>query len=118
MSTQLHPLVLRRAAQLVGVTLPGTLRKSGSEMSRLDLIENGSLIVRDGLIDWLGPDSDLPPLPADAQTIDAAGRVILPGFVDSHTHLIFAGSREDELELRLQGISYQEISARGGGGCF
>ncbi len=111
----MHPLVLRHAAQLVGVTPPGTLRKSGSEMARLDLIENGSLILRDGRIDWLGPDSDLPSLPADVQVLDATGKVILPGFVDSHTHLIFAGSREDELELRLQGLSYQEISARGGG---
>ncbi len=108
-------LVLRHASQLVGRTPPDSLRKSGSEMARLDLIEDGSLILRDGRIDWLGRDTDLPPIPADAQVIDATGQVILPGLVDSHTHLIFAGSREDELEMRLQGASYQEISARGGG---
>lgn len=108
-------LVLRRAAQLVGLTPPGMLRKSGSDQARLDLLEDASLIIRDGRIDWLGADADLPPLPKDAQTLDATGQIILPGLVDSHTHLIFAGTREDELEQRLKGATYQEISAKGGG---
>lgn len=108
-------LVIRRASQLVGITPAENLSKSGSDMARLDLIENGSLVLRDGRIDWIGPDSHLPALPDGAKTIEATGHVILPGLVDSHTHLIFAGSREDELEMRLRGDSYQEISARGGG---
>lgn len=68
-----------------------------------------------GRIAWLGPSADLPPLPPDAEVIDATGKVVLPGFVDSHTHLIFAGTREDEFEQRLLGRSYQEIAERGGG---
>jgi len=107
--------VLRHAAQLVGVTPPGESRKRGSAMGEVGIVEDGALVLRDGVIAWLGPTADLPPTPADAEVIDLAGKVVLPGFVDSHTHLIFAGSREDELELRLQGLSYQEISARGGG---
>src|SRR5260370_42437866 len=104
--------VLRHAAQLVGVTLPNLLRKAGPEMKTLGIIEDGALVIRGGRIDWLGHDNDLPRLPSDAITIDAGGQTVLPGFVDSHTHLIFAGSREDELEQRLQGLSYQEISTR------
>lgn len=79
------------------------------------LVTNGSLVVKDDRIDWIGPATDLPVLPSDAEIIDATGKVVLPGFVDSHTHLIFAGSRENEFEQRLQGRTYQEIAAQGGG---
>jgi imidazolonepropionase len=79
------------------------------------LIEYGAVLIEDGHIAWLGPMADMPRLPADAEVIDASGKVVLPGFVDSHTHLVFAGSREDEFEQRLRGLSYQEIAARGGG---
>jgi imidazolonepropionase len=84
-------------------------------MGGLAIIENGAVLVRGDRIDWLGPSAELPPLPPDAEVIDATGKTILPGFVDSHTHLIFAGTREGEFEQRLQGLTYQEISARGGG---
>jgi imidazolonepropionase len=107
--------LIRGAAQLVGVTEPGLLRKSGAGMRELGVIENGSLILRDGRIDWLGPDAELPPVSADAVTLDVSGQIVIPGLVDSHTHLIFSGKRSNELELRLEGLSYQEISARGGG---
>ncbi len=112
--------VIRRAAQLVGVTEPALLRKAGDSMQKLGIVENGSLIVRAGRIDWIGPDAELPAPVADVPgspvvTIDADGQIVIPGLVDSHTHLIFAGERSEELEQRLQGLSYQEISARGGG---
>jgi imidazolonepropionase len=107
-------LILRNAAQLV-LGARGERLKRGHEMRDLPLLVGGSVIVRDGRIDWVGPDGQLPPVSEPAEIIDAGGRTVLPGFVDSHTHLIFAGTREDEFEQRLQGRTYQEISASGGG---
>src|SRR5262245_58709218 len=101
-------LIIRNAAQLVCVSTRGLPLLRGAEIARLDIIANGAVLIRDGQIDWIGQSSVLPELPADTQVIDAAGQVVIPGLVDSHTHLIFAGSREDEFEQRLQGKSYQE----------
>ena len=84
-------------------------------MRHLAVIWDGAVLTRDGRIDWVGPAKDLPSIPADAEIIDTTGKTVLPGFIDSHTHLVFAGSREDEFEQRLQGKSYQEIAAQGGG---
>jgi imidazolonepropionase len=108
-------LVLRNTAQLVGVAQRGERVKRGPRLRNLEIIQDGAVIVRNGQIDWLGTATSLPPQPHDVDIIDAAGKTVLPGFVDSHTHLIFAGSREDEFEQRLQGRSYQEIASRGGG---
>src|SRR5262245_22851584 len=108
-------LVIRNAAQLVRVSGDGDLVKRGAAMRNLVIIEDGALIAQDDRITWVGPTAELPPAPAGAEIIDATGTVVLPGFVDSHTHLIFAGWREDEFEQRLQGRSYQEIAERGGG---
>jgi imidazolonepropionase len=107
--------LIHHAAQLVGVTSPGEHCKRGSAMRSPGIIANGSLVIRDDVIEWLSPSDELPSLgPVDSQ-IDATGKVVLPGFIDSHTHLIFAGERADEFEQRLQGLTYQEITARGGG---
>jgi imidazolonepropionase len=110
-----EPLLIRDAAQVVCVARHGERVKRGPLMRDVAVIENGSVLVRDGRIAWIGPSSSLPDLPPDTQTLDAKGKVVLPGFVDSHTHLIFAGSRADEFEARLQGLSYQAIAAQGGG---
>lgn len=106
-------LVIRNAAQIV--TPQGRSARRGADMRQLHVIEHGSIVIRDGLIDWIGPSAELPDLPADVEALDASGKTILPGFVDSHTHLVFAGTREAEFEQRLQGMTYQEIAARGGG---
>jgi imidazolonepropionase len=106
--------VLHHAAQLVGVAAPGDLRKRGPALRDAGLIADGSVVLDGERIAWLGPAADLPPLPG-ADVLDVSGKVVLPGLIDSHTHLIFASSREDEFEQRLQGLTYQEISARGGG---
>jgi imidazolonepropionase len=84
-------------------------------MRELGIVTDGAMIVEDGIIAWLGPTSSLPPLPDEVDLIDVSGKVVLPGLVDSHTHLIFAGSRAGEFEQRLSGQSYQQIAATGGG---
>jgi imidazolonepropionase len=108
-------LLIRNAAQLIRVSDSGERRKAGDAMRSLAIIPNGSLLADNGRIAWVGPTTELPPVPPDTDILDATGKDVLPGFVDSHTHLIFAGTREDEFEQRLQGATYQEISARGGG---
>jgi imidazolonepropionase len=74
------------------------------------------MLIRDGRIQAVGPRDGIErATPPDAQIVDAAGRIVLPGFVDAHTHPVFAGNRSDEYELRAQGVTYAEIAARGGG---
>jgi imidazolonepropionase len=88
----------------------------GSELGTLNIIENGAVLVRDGLIEGVGNTDDLlNRLPASEPRLDAGGKVVLPGFVDSHTHLVWAGDRAAEFEMRLQGKTYMEIMAAGGG---
>jgi len=90
---------------------PGPRR--GTEMRELRIIEDGAVSMRGGDIAWVGPTDQLPD--KTGPTFDATGTVVLPGFVDSHTHAVFAGTRADEFEWRIQGDSYMEILARGGG---
>ncbi len=108
-------LLIRNAAQIVCVSQLGKHLKCGHAMRELAVVADSALLISDGQIHWIGPTKELPSLPVGAKVIDASGKTVLPGFVDSHTHLIFAGSREDEFEQRLQGKTYQEIAARGGG---
>lgn len=108
------PLVLRNAAQVVCIARHGERVKRGAALRDAAVIPDGAVLVQQGRIDWVGPTSELPPTP-DAETIDATGKVVLPGFIDSHTHLVFAGERAAEFEQRLGGATYQDISARGGG---
>jgi imidazolonepropionase len=107
--------VLRHAAQLVGVAAPGERARRGPALRQPGVIPDGAVVIEGERIAWVGPTADLPPQPPDAEVHDLAGNIVLPGFVDSHTHLIFAGERLDEFEQRLGGMSYQEIAARGGG---
>jgi imidazolonepropionase len=99
------------------VTLAGPDRpRVRAEMRELAIVDNGALLIRDGKVAAVGARGEIEAqLPKDAQMIDAGGRVVTPGFVDAHTHLVFAGNRADEFEMRCSGITYQEI-ARGGGG--
>ncbi len=79
-------------------------------------IENAALAIKDGYIAWLGKQTDLPAFDVFATpTISAKGQWLTPGLIDCHTHLVFAGSRAEEFEQRLQGVSYEQIAAQGGG---
>ena len=104
-------LVILGACQLVCI---GD-RSRTSSTQELNILPDGALVARNGIIDRLGPSASLPREKHDASVIDASGKTVMPGFVDSHTHLIFARTREDEFEQRLRGANYQEIASRGGG---
>ena len=99
------------------LTLAGPTRpRVGPELRELAIISHGGLLVRDGLIERVGSSSEIEKLSeANTTLVDAGGRVLLPGFVDAHTHPVFAGTRVDEFEERSKGATYQEIAARGGG---
>ena len=84
--------------------------------ARYGLIDDGALVARGSEIAWLGPRASLPAeLARDAEIHDAGGRCITPGFIDCHTHVVYAGDRSREFELRLSGASYMEIARSGGG---
>jgi imidazolonepropionase len=99
------------------LTLRGRGPRRGKALSQLGIVKEGAALVRDGVIVAVGPVTKIEKLPAarKAEKLDVAGRVILPGFVDSHTHLIHAASRAEEYELKIQGVSYEEIARNGGG---
>lgn len=106
-------LLIWNAAQVV--TPLGRSAAAGAAMRQVQVLKDTSVLIRDGEIDWVGPALEAPTITPGTPTLDATGQTLLPGLVDSHTHLIFAGSREAEYEQRLQGMTYQEIAARGGG---
>lgn len=86
-------------------------------MSRLGLVKDGAILVHDGRIAAVGARAQVEDLPEAraAEKLDLGGRIVLPGFVDSHTHLVHAASRAEEYELRIAGASYEEIACQGGG---
>jgi len=96
------------------LTLAGGPQR-GKELGRLGLIEDGAVLMRDEKIVAVGKTSELRASYKDEPTLDASGCVILPGFVDPHTHLIWAGDRAREFEMRLEGAKYLDILAAGGG---
>lgn len=84
-------------------------------MSELAIIRDGGMLIRDGKIDIVGPSGEIEKNAHGAEIVDANGRVVLPGFVDAHTHLVFAGNRLDDFERRARGETYEQIAAAGGG---
>lgn len=111
-------LIIKNAAQVVTSEGASDSPLSGSEQGRLRVIEDGAVAVDDELITAVGTTAEVlsrvEPGP-ETVVIDAVGQVVLPGLVDPHTHVVFAGSREHELALKLAGVPYLEILARGGG---
>src|SRR4030042_1760925 len=105
-------LIIKNASELL------TLSAAFKEESGLGIIRNGALAVKNGKIVWIGKTNELSKswvLKGNGKEFDATGKVVMPGLIDSHTHIIFAGSRENEFEQRIQGLSYLEIAERGGG---
>jgi len=108
-------LLISGASQIV--TVRGRAPRRGKQLLNIGVIRDGGILVRDGLIVAVGLSSQIEKLKESkkAQKMDVGGRVVLPGFVDSHTHLIHAASRAEEYELRIRGLSYEEIARKGGG---
>lgn len=100
--------------ELIQVRYASILKVSGSEMAILPTIKNAFLIIEDDLIADFGMMKNLPTINADKK-IDAMGKMILPTWCDSHTHLVYAGNREQEFVDRINGLTYEEIANRGGG---
>lgn len=99
--------------EIVGVQPSGVLRLQGAEMASTGTVRNAWLTVEDGLISAFGP---MDTLPEDTgEKIDCAGSILMPAFCDSHSHVVYAGSREGEFRDKIEGLSYAEIAARGGG---
>jgi imidazolonepropionase len=108
-------LLIEHAAQLLTIASPNGPR-SGAAMRELGAIQDGALAISQGRIVAVGTTAQLRHLADSAtQLLDATGKAVLPGFVDAHTHVVFAGDRVDEFERRLQGATYLEIMADGGG---
>src|SRR5438477_12441779 len=84
-------------------------------MSDLAIIRDGGMLIRDGKIDIVGASKEIEKNTRDAEVIDAGGKVVLPGFVDAHTHLVFAGNRLDDFERRARGETYEQLAKAGGG---
>lgn len=108
-------LAIVNCAQVVSLAGPARPRV-GPEMSEIGVRARGAVLVRNGLIEQVGSQAQIEKLiDANCDVVDAGGRVVLPGFVDAHTHPVFGGTRVDEFEQRIKGATYQEIAARGGG---
>jgi imidazolonepropionase len=82
---------------------------------RLGIVPDAAVLIEDGVTTWAGPEPGLPQTSSDVAEYDAAGAAVIPGFVDSHTHVAFAGDRADEFAMRLRGATYEEIMTSGGG---
>jgi len=107
-------LLVINAKELLTLSGPKKARK-GKEMSELAIIEHGAVAIDKGRIVDIGKTDQIKKRYQAEETMDANGKVVMPGFVDSHTHLIYAGTREDELSMKLKGLSYMDILKSGGG---
>lgn len=112
--------LIRNIGQIAGIVEAGVMRKEGVSMSETGTLEDAWLLIEDDKIACFGPMSDCPDLSQESgqdsfEIIDADGGFVLPAFCDSHSHIVFAGTREQEFLDKIKGLSYAEIAAHGGG---
>lgn len=107
-------ILLTNIKELLQVRNVHVNKVSGAEMAELPLLKNAFLLIENNLIADFGLMSELSNVSVD-QKINCEGRVVLPTWCDSHTHIVYAGSREQEFVDRINGLSYEEIANRGGG---
>lgn len=111
-----HNLILTNIRTLTGILPLDITVKRGHDMSELDSYNDAWLYIKEGRIEKFGEGQPDPQLVSDgAEVIDCTGKIVMPAFCDSHTHLVFAGSREIEYIDKIKGLSYEEIARRGGG---
>ena len=108
-------ILIKNIKELIGILKEDKLLLKGKEMSNLKTIKNAYLKIKDDKIEDFGFMSDLKPQTAEYLIIDASGKMVFPSFCDSHTHIVYAGSREIEYSNKIRGLSYEEIAKRGGG---
>ena len=105
-------MLIHSSSQLLTLTKDP---QRGDRLGELGIIPNGAVLIRDSIIQEVGTSADLLARFPNEERLDVGGCVLMPGFVDPHTHLVWAGDRAAEFEMRLQGRSYMEIMASGGG---
>lgn len=103
---------IKNIREIVGIIPEGVLRKQGAEMDDTGTLSNAYLLMEDDRIADFGPMNEMPEAEA---YIDAEGGLLMPSFCDSHTHIVYAGTRDGEFLDKIRGLSYEEIAARGGG---
>jgi len=106
-------ILLKNIKELIGITESSKTIKRGNAQGQVKKLNDAYLIIRNNTIESFGPMSECPEVELD--THDCSGRLVLPMYVDSHTHLVFPESRSGEMNMRLHGKTYQEIAASGGG---
>lgn len=107
-------LLFKNIKQLLQIRDSGVLSLKGSEMKELPKIDDAWLLAKDGKILDFGKMENIPSFD-NVETVDASGQILMPGWVDSHTHLVYAGNREQEFVDRINGLTYEEIANKGGG---
>lgn len=110
-------LLIKNIKELVQVELNPVTKRSGAEMDKIGTIQNAYLLIENGIIVSFGEMTNLPdiPTPSEIDIIDATGKMVFPSWCDSHSHLVFAASREGEFVDRINGLTYEEIALKGGG---
>jgi imidazolonepropionase len=108
-------LLIKNANQVITVKGHSEKPATKEEMNELHIIENGAVLIENDRITAVGPTEELELTAVNAEVIDALGKIVMPGLIDPHTHVVYAGSRENEFNLRLNGATYMEIMNNGGG---